>query len=131
MSWNNNNTVFFLPSEIVGLLDADKIEELQDSNKLIQVEFHIYAETDEEEYRCRSLDSQEMNISTDLSKLDYSLKGKITDYIECNFSASCLTGKYPDIELRGALVETNSDYDSDRNMGSASVDGYVWVFMSS
>jgi hypothetical protein len=130
MSWNDNKNVFFLPSEIIRLLDGDKIEELQNTNKLIQVKFHIYAETDEEEYRCRSIDSQEMTISIDLSELGYSLKEKIRDYIECNFSTSCSTGKYPDIELYGALVETNTDYDSDRGRGYASLDGYVWVFMS-
>lgn len=125
----SENNLFFLPLEIVNLFDFEKSEDSQNACKLIKVKFHIYAWTDEDDYRCRSLDDYEMSIETDLSKLDYSVKSEIESYINCNFTADCPSGKHPEFNLTGALVESYTDYDTDRGKGTTSLDGYVWVYI--
>lgn len=120
--------ITFLSDEIVDLFDDQKLALIDD--KLLKVEFHIFAETDDSEYRSREIDSYDLSITTDLTRIDDSSKSKLEEYINSNFRVYCSSGKYPDIELSGMLEELETHRDNDERTEWATFHGYVWIYIS-
>jgi len=123
--------ISFLPSDLVKVFETcDKLQHLQDENRLIKVEFRISARTNDKDYRCRKLDDYDIHILTTHSTIDGSVKSKIEDYLLFNSNITCTNGKYPDISISGVLQEYYTDTTDDRNRELATLDGYVWIWNS-
>lgn len=127
----NKPKVSFLPEEIINEINDDRIQELVNENKLIQIEFNASANTKSREYRCRKLDYNSINmmITSNIDEVSDDVEEAIKNYINVNLHFGCSDGKYPDIELSGLLKQNGITYDSEYNMGYVSLSGHVWAYI--
>lgn len=129
----NQDQVSFLPEVLVDSIDDNKKQSFMNDNKLIKIEFTVSACTTDDEYGCRSLDDDDIDYGASVTSPTDNISQDeleiIENYINHNSKINCYDGKYPDISLLGVLEEYDSDIWQNDNVGCASLNGYVWVWI--